>query len=567
MKFSNLLKSIVTITVVSFIVISCSDDMNLTPLDAPSSETFFTNQSELELAINGVYNSTFHWSVAGTPWILALELTTDNGFARSYGMNSVPEGGAGASTGVFGSYWSNFYTAIGRANNLLDNMSRAEETVSADFMQRVEAEARFLRAYSYHHLSELYGDVPLLLEVPAPDETQIGRTAKAGVVDQILDDLDFAAQNLPNSWSGSDEGRATSDAATALKARVALYNERYQIASQAASQVIESGQYSLHPDYEEVFKLGGQRNSGVIFDVPYLVGVETHNTPRRHGSRMVGAWSQNVPSQFLVDSYQVVDGQHIDESQMYDPAQPFENRDPRLDASIVRPQSMLANIVYETHPDSIETWRIENGDSVRVDNQDALNPFASFTGYLFRKYTNPDEFGARMDDSEQNIILIRLAEMYLVYAEAKIESNDIDQSVLDAMNQVRARGYGVEPTEINEYPAITTTDQAELRRELRYERKIELAVEGFRLFDIRRWGVADEVMDGSLIGRPTGAYSTISSPPSINRDMGHHPDYGATQNLYRNVQLRSFNSNRDFLWPIPQAEMDVNDSITQNPGY
>lgn len=567
MKFSYLLKSIVTITVVSFIVISCSDDMNLTPLDAPSSETFFTNQSELELAMNGVYNSTFHWTMGGTPWLLALELATDHGFDRSYGMNSVGEGGAGAGADIFQTYWSNLYTAISRANNLLNNMSKAEDAVSDQLLQRYEAEARFLRAYSYHHLTELYGDVPLLLEVPAPGETQIGRTAKADVVDQILNDLDFAIQTLPDSWSGSDEGRVTSEAATALKARVALYNERYQVASEAASQVIDSGQFSLHPNYEEVFKLGGQRNSGVVFDIPYLVGVATHNLPRRHGSRTVGAWSQNVPSQFLVDSYQVVDGLHIDESQMYDPAQPFENRDPRLDASIVRPQSMLANIVYETHPDSIETWRIENGDSVRVENQDALNPFASFTGYLFRKYTNPDEFGARMDDSEQNIILIRLAEMYLVYAEAKIESNDIDQSVLDAMNQVRARGYGVESTEINEYPAISTTDQAELRRELRYERKIELAVEGFRFFDIRRWGVADEVMDGSLIGRPRGAYSTISSPPSINRDMGHHPNYEAMQDLYRNVQSRSFNPDRDYLWPIPQAEMDVNDNITQNPGY
>ncbi len=567
MKFLYLLKSIVTLIVVSFVIISCDDNLNLTPLDAPSSETFYSNQSELELGINGVYNATFHWHISGTPWFLKLELATDHGFDRSAGMQSVGQGGGSAGTGIFQSYWSNLYSAIARANNLLDNMSRAEEAVSEDFFRRIQAEARFLRAYSYHHLTELYGDVPLLLEVPAPDETQIGRTAKADVVDQILDDLDFAAEILPPSWSGSDEGRVTSGAALALKARVALYNEQFQLATVAASQVIDSGIYSLYPDYEEIFKLEGQRNSEVIFDIPYEVGFQTHALPRRHGSRMVGAWSQNVPSQFLVDSYQLIDGQHIDESPMYDPVQPFENRDPRLEATIVRPQSELANIVYETHPDSVETYRIENGDRVRVDNQDSTNPFHSFTGYLYRKYTNPEEFGARIDDSGQNIILIRLAEMYLVYAEAKIESNDIDQSVLDAMNEVRARAYGVEPTEVNEYPAINTTDQAELRREVRYERKIELAVEGFRLFDIRRWGIADEVMDGTLIGRPRDAYSTIPSPPSINRDLGHHPNYGATQDLYRNVESRSFNPNRDFLWAIPQAEMDVNENVTQNPGY
>jgi hypothetical protein len=453
-------------------------------------------------------------------------------------------------------------------NNLLDNMSRAEENVSGEFMQRVEAEARFLRAFSYLYLSELYGDVPLLTTVPTVEEAEIGRTPKEEVVNQIISDLDFAAQTLPESWPGGDQGRATSGAALALKARVALYNERYEMAAQTAQQIMQSGVYSLHPDFAEMFQYEGIRNSGVILDVPYQSGVNTHNVPRRHGSRNVGAWSQSVPSQFAVDSYEATDGEPIDESSVYDPDNPFENRDPRLDGSIVRPQAVWGGFIFETHPDSTETWRVdEQGNrTTKMANEDVTNPFATFTGYLWRKYTDPEDYPQRIDNSELNFIIIRYAEVLLTYAEARIESGNIDQSVLDAINRVRARGYGVDLAQTTEYPAITTTNQSELRRIVRRERKVEFANEGLRLFDIRRWRIADEVMDGTFVGRPRGAYATIPNAPDIGDATGH-PDYMGMLDLYRNVEPRSFNPDKDYLWAIPQEEIDVNDEISQNPGY
>jgi hypothetical protein len=555
------------IAIIAVILTGCSDELNRAPLDEPSSETFFRSQKDVELAVNGVYEGTLHWSLGGQPAWESLDDMTDLSFERSVGyIKAVADGSASASNFAFEQTWEHFYGAIARANNLLENMSKAEGNASSDFLTRVEAEARFLRAYSYSYLSELYGGVPLLTDVPDVSEAEQGRASKSEVVDQIITDLDFAAQNLPPSWGGSDNGRATRGAALALKARVALYNERWETAVQAAQEVMNAGNYSLHPDYREMFQYEGERNSGVILDVPYQAGVNRHNTPRRQGSRNLGAWSQHVPSQFIVDSYQATDGEPIDESSVYDSENPFENRDPRLDASIVRPGAVLGGYVFETHPDSTMTWRVTGSDSVRVANEDATNPFASFTGYLWRKYTDPEDYPQNIDNSELNFILIRYAEVLLTYAEAKIEMDNIDQSVLDAMNRVRARAYGVSRSNTSQYPALTTTSQTELRREVRYERKVELANEGFRLFDIRRWGIAEEVMNGPFIGRPKEGYVTIPSPPEIDDQTGR-PRYGANQDLYRTVETRSFNPDRDVLWAIPQDEIEVNGQISQNPNW
>lgn len=547
-----------------FTMLACEDQLTKAPLDAPSDVTFFESRTDLEVAINGVYNSLW-WQIRGIPALQEIDNATDIGFLRDGPMKSFSEGAHDPDTDVFQQTWSHMYTGISKANNLLEKMERAQDNVDEEFYVRIQAQARFLRAFFYHFLTEFYGDVPLLTEVPLVEESQIGQSPKSEVVDQIISDLDFAIQHLPSSWSGSDDGRITRGAALALKARVALYNEMYDMAAQSSQEVMSAGVYSLHTDYEEQFQYEGIRSAGVILDTPYSQGVETSSYPQRAGDRMSGAWSTNVPSQALVDSYQASDGLQIDESTVYDPATPFENRDPRLDASIVRPQSTFLGFVFETHPDSVETWNIETNE--RVTNQNVTNPFASFTGLVWRKYLSEDDFPENRQSSEINWIYIRYAEVLLIYAEAKIEMGDIDNSVLDALNQVRARAYGANLSETDQYPAITTQDQNELRRELRYERKVELANEGFRLFDLRRWGIADEVMNGTLIGRPVGTYESIPAPPTISRNVGHHPDYSEFQDLYRNVEQRSFNTNRDWLWPIPQTEINVNDNISQNPGY
>lgn len=570
MKYLNRI-TFFSLVVSVLIFSSCEDQLTKAPLDSPSTANFFTSQSELQVAINGAY-STLWWRQGAIPGVLDLDNGTDIGFLRGGGGNDnlkdVSEGTASADTDVFETTWDHFYESISKTNNILNNLDKAEDAPQ-EFLDRVEGQARFLRAYSYTFLSELYGGVPLLTTIPALEESDVERSSKEEVVNQIMTDLNIAADLLPVDWSGDDEGRITKGAALALKARVALYNEQYEMAASSAEEVMNLGIYELFPDYEGQFQFRGERSSGVILDAPYQIGVQTTNVPIRFGERMLGAWSTHVPSQEMIDSYQAIDGEPIDESEVYDPQQPFENRDPRLDASIVRPQTTFGGFVFETHPDSTQTWRLDaDGNKVeRVENQNVTNPFASFTGYVWRKYLAEEEFPNNRQSGTLNTILIRFAEVLLIYSEAKIELDQIDGSVLNALNRVRARGYGVDVTQTDQYPEITTTDQNELRKELRYERKIELAVEGFRLFDIRRWDIAEQVMNTILIGRPRTGYNTIPTPPEIDEINGYDVTYEANKSLYRNVVTRIFTTPRDLLWAIPQSEVDVNEKITQNPGY
>lgn len=552
----------------SFLIVSaCEEALDRQPLDAPSDETFFSNQAELTLAINGVYRDLY-WRDGGMPFMMALDNATDLGFLRSDfgGMQTFSRGAHTSETGGFADTWEQMYSGINRANNLLVNMERARDVVSTDFYARIQGEARFLRAYFYSWLIELYGDVPYVTEIPANfEEAKVARTPKAEIFQNIIEDLDYAAQNLPDSWGGAEEGRATKGAALALKSRIALLNGEYDMAAQAANEVINMEVYSLHPDYAELFTYAGERSQEVILDMPFLIGFLDTPIPREQGPRNTSCWSRFVPSQVMIDSYECIDGLPIDESPLYDPATPFENRDPRLDASIIRPQSVFATFVFETHPDSTETWQIVNGESKRVANQDVLNPFATFTGYLWRKYTSEEDLPINRNNSQLNFILMRYAEVLLNYAEAKIELGQIDNTVLDAINMVRARAYQVDISQTDAYPAIATTDQAQLRMIVRRERKVELADEGLRLLDIRRWGIADEVMPGTLFGRPRGAYSELDFVPQI--DENGHPDYSTAADLYRSVDQRIFEASKDYLWPIPQKDMDVNNQLEQNPGY
>jgi starch-binding outer membrane protein, SusD/RagB family len=559
---------LITVTVI-VLVVGCRDHLDLTPLDAPSNVTFYENQDQLFLALNGAYRQTFYLFYGWLPSIAfeQLDLMTDLGYERSHsGVKSIALGSHDSQTNEIIQTWNHFYRAIARVNSLLDNMHKAENMVTPQIYQQVQAEARFLRAFSYFYLSELYGDVPLLTSVPDPENAQIGRSPKAEVVDQIIADLDFAAGILPEKWTGENEGRVTKGAALALKSRVALFNERYSVAAQAAQAVMNLEAYTLYPDYKNLTLYAGKRNSEVILDVPFKIGVQTSRLPRSRGSQNWFGWSLSVPSQFLVDSYEATDGKPIDESSIYNPANPFVNRDPRLYGSIILPQTIWGDFIFESQVDSAEAWLVNNaGQKIgRFTNWDQ-SVYGTFTGYLWKKYNDPLDYPEKIENSEVNYILMRYAEVLLIYAEAKIEAQEIDASVLSAINQVRARAYGTNPANTTAYPAISTTNQSELRKIVRRERKVEFAGEGLRIFDIRRWRIAEQVMNGPLVGRPHGSYASVSAP-AINDATGH-PYYGNQLNLYRNVETRNFNPARHYLWPIPQPELNVNKAMEQNPGY
>ena len=270
---------------------------------------------------------------------------------------------------------------------------------------------------------------------------------------------------------------------------------------------------------------------------------------------MAAGFSNRMPVQSLVDSYECTDGLSIDKSPLFNPAKPFENRDPRLGMTIALPGSVYYGYQFETHKDSLMCWNYNVSPAVRVPNLDATHTFASFSGYCWRKYADPkEEHNTR---SDINPIVIRYAEVLLNYAEAKIEANQLDESVYTAINKIRRR---VDMPLIEEGKT-----QAELRSVVRKERKVELAGEGNRYFDIIRWGIAPQVLNGPCYGRiPKGL---LSSAPLI--DENGTPNYSSVSNRdeMRVIQTRIFVNPTNLVWPIPDIEIQTNKNLEQNDGY
>ncbi|SDP76447.1 Starch-binding associating with outer membrane [Mucilaginibacter sp. OK268] len=534
--------------------------LDKSPLSGPSDQNFFTNQDELILAVNGIYPTLKINFDVNMPIVTSLDEATDIGWNRNVdGLQSLGQGNQDSNNAYTQTIWTQFYTSIGRCNFILDNVAKVKDKTTPAIYTRSIAEARFVRAYAYQNLIELFGGVPLVTNMLSINNAQLPRSSKADVLTFVLNELDAAANDLPVSYGASDAGRATKGAALAIKARAALYNGQWDAAIAAAKAVMDLNTYSLHNNFADLFTYNGQTSKEIILALQYLKSAAiTQSTAKSYLSRNGLGYSNKLPSQSLVDAFECTDGLTIDKSPLYNPAKPFANRDPRLGFTIALPGSVFYNYQFETHKDSLQCWNYNTSPATRVPNQEAINAFATATGYCWRKYVDLTD-KADPANSELNVILVRYAEVLLIYAEAKIEKGEIDQSVYDAINSIRQRS-GVN------MPAIQPgQSQAQLRSVVRKERLYEFATEGFRLFDIRRWKIADLVMKGPLYGRiPRGL---LASAPSI--DANGIANYSNVPNKadMRVVEVRNFNANRDYLWPIPNIETVTDPAIVQNPGY
>lgn len=531
------------------------------PLDSPSSSTFFTNETELTLAVNSAYRSLLWTSSHNVPYIMWLDGSTDITWTRGdyVDMLSIQSGNITTETNVFYSTWNFYYNSIMRCNNILEHMHRAQENVSPEFYNQTEAQARFLRAWNYSFMTGLYGEVPLVTTMLDLEDAYMGRASKQDILTLIFDDLDFAAGHLPVRWNGVDNGRATRGAALTLKARIALYEGEYEISAEAAKAVMDMGEYSLYADYENLFKLSGSGSSEAILSLPFVLNFQTSQIPRYLGTRTAPGYAILVPTQTMVDMYRCTDGLRIDESPLYDPGNPYDNRDARLAQSILRPGEWYNNFLFETHPDSTTTLQNVGGTIGRVNNLEVTNQFATFTGYHWKKYFDEAELPGEVTRSQLDFMLMRYAEVLLTYAEAKIELNELDQTVIDAINEVRGRpSVGM--------PSVQSgLSQQELRDLVRYERTVELALEGFRFFDIRRWRIAEDVLPGNMLGRRTQARWFDEVVPTFN--AAGKPSYANETQIFQVISTNSFNASRHYLWPVPQREVDLNPALGQNPGW
>lgn len=527
------MKNILNITCFLLILAStagCKKSLLDTKPDYKYNESnFWESEAATVAALSGCYNPLTKSGLFGgeaTP--LWEETATPNAYnySNAMGFDLIAEGRQqSTNSGVIPNRWHDSYVGIGRCNTFLANVDKV--AMSETLRNRMKGEAKFLRAIYYFTLENYYGGVPLILDPPDLNtQKDLARTARTEIVAQVLKDLDSAAAILPLKYSGGDVGRATKGAALALKARVLLYEasplfntsndpSKWKAAADAAKAVMDLAGtgYGLYSDYRGMFLPQNENNKEVIFDVQYIYpGLGT-------SFDLIGKqYNTNAPVLDLAQAYDMKNGLPIsDPASGYDPSKPYKNRDPRLYGTIFFPGDTLMEVPVS-------------------------NKRFAITGFGMKKYTIYDKGPAptgqsdlKSGQSETNFIILRYADILLMYAEAMNEFAGPSPEVYNALNAVRQRPSVMMPV-ID--PSVTPYNQDELRQIIRHERRIEFAGEALYYNDIRRWKTAEVVLNATI-------KSYDGSP----------------------VDMRTFDPTRDYFWPIPITETDLNPNLEQNPGY
>ena len=518
--------------------------LDLAPTDRFSDLTFWTIDANVYSALNNNYSLMYNSQL-----YFYNDALSDNAYSSSGDYNLIASGHATSGTAKFQGDWAYYYSTIKSCNIFLENIGK-NTTLAPDVVERLKAETRFIRAFEHFNLAKWFGDVPLVDHDITPEEAkQIVRSPKATVIKFVTDELEAIIPTLPSKdqLPAAENGRITKGAALALEARVLLYQgdrmaDVVAICEKLMNDQATSGQYSLVSDYSDLFSnpAVNKNNSESILSIQYVPAVRTWSelwdfVPRSVGGRV----SAMAPTQELVNDYIILNGKAINEAGSgYDENNPYVNRDPRL----------TATVVYDGYqwvkPDgSIKTIYIRPGSDPDASAPDEYNPASqssSPTGYYWRKYFDPGALANFV--SGNNIHLIRYAEVLLDYAEAKNSLGQMDATVWDnSIKLLRQRAGFTDPGALN-YPG--NTDMTSI---IRRERRAEFAMEGLRTDDIRRWQIAESVMQGYAHGARFG-------DPSVD-------------NGYIRVQQRQFDAARDYLWPIPAAEISLDNNLTQNNSY
>lgn len=547
-------------------------DLDLNPPADASSETWFSTTDEFEYACNDLYRLDLWYWECNRGW--HTDRWTDDWEQQGHGYEWAT-GALMSNTGYVEKMWKNTFKAITRCNALIANVEHQRGKMSEKLLNRYEGEARFMRACHYGYLTFLYGDLPFFLDYITVEQAyRLGRTPRKTILEQVYKDFDRAAELLPDQNSGLV--RVKKGTAYAFKARIASWFLDYATAAAAAKKCMETGEYQLDPDFESMFLTKTHASKEFIFTVPR--SRELHNDlitmssflPRNNKGKALATPSLELFCAFLCD-----DGLPIDKSPKYDRANPFANRDPRLSYTMPAYGSNFLGIEW----DPMKTKVTNYGTGANITNNDSQlqNTSASWSGMILKK--GVDETWLTDLKADPDAIIMRYADVLLIYAESKIEMNEIDQSVLDAMNDVRARAYKVNRNQTDKYPAITTVNQAELRFNLRCERRMEFAWENRRWFDLMRWRLCDIAINRPTISLPqkTQLNKNIKTgdPLFANDRLPEIEETGlvnlvpltnSSAKLRRSME-RKFDPSKGYLLPLPETDVLLMPGMVQNPGY
>lgn len=524
---------------------SCSDFLDRYPLEELSDESFWKTEKDAEMAVSNLYNVLPTWDV-------------DEAINSDDAVHGIKWAAGNQSKGVYdpADYgWSGEYGYIRQANLVLEKIQ--EMDLSEDAYKKLEGQARFFRAYTYFTLIRSFGAVPYIDKpLELTDVENITRTPKDEVYAKVMEDFDIAIADLPVQWDETNSGRITKGAAMAMKARAALYYNNWQTAMDEAKKVMDLGQYELYDKdntgrYKELFWEVADGCDEFILSVQYNAPTRTHYLIGWECFPTLG-WGGLNPTQSLVDAFEDINGAPIANSTIYDSTNPFANRDPRLEVNVLHDGETMYGVTIKVAPlsSSGNTGIGQHGD-------------ATATGYYQQKWLDPSiDPQSTGWDMGKDWVVIRYAEVLLTYAEAKNELSPLDPSAFDAVNQVRRRVgmpdlQNTDPTK----PTYCGT-QDDLRKRIWNEWRVEFALEGGkRQWDIRRWGIAKDVLNAPFEGL---RYTLVDDP---NAPKG---DNGKKCILYVGEPLKlagSHYEDHNYLLPIPQTEIDLNPKLEQNPGY
>jgi hypothetical protein len=545
MKMKFIKYSTIVAGVALFLFTSCNE-LDLTPTDKFTEENYWTSPEKANMVLNMAYSQ-----LTSSDYFFSTEALSDNIYEGrgSSSEKAISSGQADASNGRFASEWKDCYAGIKTCHTFLENVDRVpgmDETLKT----RMKAEARFIRAYLFFRLTTWYGDVPLFdKDVTLSDSKTLVRKPQAEVLTFVRSELDAVAEILPakEKYADTDKGRITSGAAIAMKARTYLYSNDWANVASTCEKLINSdtyGKYSLFSSYEGLFLPANENNSEVILDLQYVPSLRTWGNYYDYAPLSVGARvNAMAPTQELVNDYLMLNGKDIGEANSgYNETSPYKNRDPRMTATVV-----YHEFPWKKPDGTTQTIYIKPGtapnQAAAVDEYKGQGTNSTSTGYYMRKYYDPTSLAAMT--SGLNLILLRYADVLLMYAEAKNELGQMNESIWNTtIKALRARAGFTDPGAL---VFDATATKASLQNTIRRERRIELALEGLRIFDIRRWKLAETAMNGYPHGAKYG-------------DAG-------VDNGYIRLDKRSFNKDRDYLWAVPQSEKDLNPALGQNPGY
>lgn len=596
-------------------LVACAD-LDLNPLSEGSSASWFHDETEIEMSLNDLWRADF-FPIDDPAW--------DDDWLNRNGSNELTLGTMTSKSGTASGRWSAMYKGITRATKIVDALeSGMAGNVPEAKVKQYEGEAYFVMGSCYGTLSMYFGDCVLAKGIMSLDEAyQASKSPKSEVVAYVYECLDKAASYLPQTCSGQQ--RPTSGAALGMKARIALYHGDYQVAADACEKVMNSGVYQLHSNYKDLFTANSSKELMFYFQGcnDQNKGIGMFSNVKNLIIRKLGGFSNQCPSLELMCAYTCVDGLPIDKSPLYNPKDPFENRDPRmaytiqpyktkyskdfaeyeaskLDGTFPQkyPDYITLGYEYNNSPYATTVYEVKSGKMVLNNDSKASNQHSVYNGLLLRKFVKDDwaDCGNYKNTANNIYPYLRYAEVLMTYIEAKNELGSVSQADLDkSINLVRARAYAGTGVD---YPKVTTGSQKDLRKIIRMERRAEFPFESIRYRDLLRWRIAEKSHNKPMYylnrewaggtnwnGKVEGSNRTLSAGfltliknwedgnfpiggiPTIDEnglpDLSEMEAKGYITTFYK----MGFDASRNYLWPIPADDILVNPNITQNPGY